>query len=317
MTDQSEIVQVQEQSKFLSPAATIEQAIARYDMMSQFIKQVMKKDKDFGTIPGTDKDTLLKPGAEKLCSLFGLTPTFVVVNDWQDWTGDDHGGEPFFFYHIRCRLYRGDQLIAEGDGSCNSWEKKYRYRAAERLCPSCGKPAIKRSKFPPRGLPNAEPGWYCYAKVGGCGAEYPAKDVRIIGQQLGMVKNPDVAEQVNTILKMAEKRALIAATLIATNASEYFTQDMEDFQGSVGNSEIIDAQVKEVQGEVVQKEIAKQPDAAPGEEPVYTTPVDPTVYWDFVLKTLKWDRKGGKELLDKCHGDFDLAYQEAKKQVPQ
>jgi hypothetical protein len=34
---------------------------------------------------------------------------------------------------------------------------------------------------------------------------------------------------VNTILKMAQKRALIAATLIATGASDYFTQDMEDF----------------------------------------------------------------------------------------
>jgi hypothetical protein len=28
---------------------------------------------------------------------------------------------------------------------------------------------------------------------------------------------------------MAQKRALIAAVLIATNASDYFTQDMEDF----------------------------------------------------------------------------------------
>jgi hypothetical protein len=33
---------------------------------------------------------------------------------------------------------------------------------------------------------------------------------------------------VNTIQKMAQKRALVAATLISTSASEFFTQDVED-----------------------------------------------------------------------------------------
>jgi len=42
------------------------------------------------------------------------------------------------------------------------------------------------------------------------------------------IPNPDVADAVNTIQKMAQKRALVAATLIATSASEFFTQDMED-----------------------------------------------------------------------------------------
>jgi hypothetical protein len=42
------------------------------------------------------------------------------------------------------------------------------------------------------------------------------------------VPNPDGADVVNTIQKMAQKRALVAATLIATSASEFFTQDVED-----------------------------------------------------------------------------------------
>ena len=42
------------------------------------------------------------------------------------------------------------------------------------------------------------------------------------------IPNPDVADVVNTIQKMAQKRALVAATLIATSASEFFTQDIED-----------------------------------------------------------------------------------------
>ena len=56
-------------------------------------------------------------------------------------------------------------------------------------------------------------------------------DKAITEQQTGRVPNPDTADQVNTILKMAEKRALIAATLIAVNASDYFTQDIEDLPG--------------------------------------------------------------------------------------
>jgi hypothetical protein len=47
--------------------------------------------------------------------------------------------------------------------------------------------------------------------------------------QVYIVKNPDPADVVNTIDKMAQKRALVAAVLIAVNASELFTQDVEDY----------------------------------------------------------------------------------------
>ena len=49
-----------------------------------------------------------------------------------------------------------------------------------------------------------------------------------------MVACPDAADLVNTIQKMAQKRALIAATLIAVSASEFFTQDVEDSGGFFG-----------------------------------------------------------------------------------
>jgi hypothetical protein len=41
----------------------------------------------------------------------------------------------------------------------------------------------------------------------------------------------------NTLQKMAQKRALIAATLLATSASEYFTQDQLDPEDLVNNRE--------------------------------------------------------------------------------
>jgi hypothetical protein len=51
------------------------------------------------------------------------------------------------------------------------------------------------------------------------------------------IPNPDVADVVNTIQKMAQKRALVAATLIATSASEFFTQDVEDGDSSGRNTD--------------------------------------------------------------------------------
>lgn len=210
------------------PALSVPQAIIRFNTLVEFVQNVMRDGVDYGKIPGTDKPTLLKAGAEKLTTLFGLTVRFAIVEQVQDWTGDAHGGQPFFYYWYRCQLWRGDLLIAEADGSCNSRESKYRYRYADRACPKCGTAAIKRSKFPPKHDRNAEPGWYCYSKAGGCGAEFGASDPAITAQQAGRIPNPDICDQVNTIQKMAQKRALVAASLIGCNASEFFTQDVED-----------------------------------------------------------------------------------------
>ena len=41
-------------------------------------------------------------------------------------------------------------------------------------------------------------------------------------------ENPDIADCYNTVLKMAYKRALVAATLNATAASDIFIQDLDD-----------------------------------------------------------------------------------------
>jgi hypothetical protein len=125
-------------------------------------------------------------------------------------------------------LSRGDLLIAESDGSCNSWEAKYRYRQAQRKCPTCEQSTIKRSRFPPRGNPKGTPGWYCYSKIGGCGANFAHDDSSITDQEVGRIPNPNPADIVNTVKKMGQKRALVAATLLAVNASEFFTQDLED-----------------------------------------------------------------------------------------
>jgi hypothetical protein len=57
---------------------------------------------------------------------------------------------------------------------------------------------------------------------------FAADDPAITSQTEGRVPNPDLADTYNTVLKMADKRALIAAVLNGTAASDVFTQDVED-----------------------------------------------------------------------------------------
>ena len=90
-----------------------------YKVMVAFVKAQMQKDVDYGVIPGTKKPTLLKPGAEKLCRLFNLRPILEIIHSVVDFE------KPLFHYHYRCSLYRGDELVGQGDGCCNSMEVKY------------------------------------------------------------------------------------------------------------------------------------------------------------------------------------------------
>lgn len=230
----SDTTLMQVEHEVFMPALSIHQAVQRFNAVVEFVRTVMREGVDYGVIPGTDKHTLLKPGAEKLCTLFGLTSRFEIIRSVEDWTGENHSGEPFFFYLYRCQLWRGDRVISEGDGSCNSWEQKYRYREAQRKCAACGQAAIIRGKDEFGG------GWLCFRKRGGCGAKFDIEDPVITGQQAGRVTNENIADQVNTIQKMSQKRALIAATLLAVNGSEFFTQDNEEFMVEPDRSKNVD-----------------------------------------------------------------------------
>ncbi len=248
---------VSTQTGFIKPVTDIQSALARYNAFGEFVSTILKKDIDYGTVPGTDKPTLKKPGAEKLGTFFGLAPKYQIVEVVNDWTGKDHNGEPFFFYHYKCQLYRpGEIFIGESFGSCNSWEKKYRYRWINELeipsnidksCLEFRDGAISEFAFAIEkaetsgkyGKPSSYWQQFADAIANGTAKQIKRKtkkgdemDAWEIGGKLYAVPNKDVADQVNTIDKMAQKRAFVAAILIATNASEYFTQDMEDFYES-------------------------------------------------------------------------------------
>ena len=174
----------------VAPVISIQEAIERHQQLAKYVSSVIIEGHDFGPIPGSDKPSLKKPGAEKLTTYFGLTKRLFIVEKIEDWTGEHHGGEPFFYYLYRCALYRGDLLIAEADGSCNSRETKYRWREMQRTCPTCNSIAIIRGKEEYGG------GWICFQKKGGCGAKFEIDDPVITSQQVGRVANADIADQV-------------------------------------------------------------------------------------------------------------------------
>lgn len=175
--------------------------------------------------PGSDKPTLLKPGAELLLSFFGLHPEFEEKTAVREFGRD--GSEPLFYYEIRCRVFINGTAIqvGEGGGQASTWESKYRYRKADRICPNCDEPKIIRSKYPDR--QTGEIGWYCLA----CKSKFDYDDPAIVNQKTGLVPNDNIFDVVNTVLKMAEKRAMMQATLVSTGASFVFTQDEQLLEG--------------------------------------------------------------------------------------
>jgi hypothetical protein len=184
-------------------------------LVAGYVRDHMVRDTDYGVVKGTDRNTLLKPGAEKLVDLFRAIPEYEVTDRVQDWD------KPLFHYEFRCVLKDDSgRVLAVGVGSANSREGKYRWRNADRTCPECGKPTILKSK--------RDPEWFCWEKRGGCGATFDIKDPRVVDQVTGKVENDDIYTQVNTLLKMAKKRALVDAAIALARCSDMFTQDMDD-----------------------------------------------------------------------------------------
>lgn len=201
---------------------TPNEAVQRRALLVAFIRDAMKEGRDYGIIPGTNEKSLWKAGAEKLCSFFGYSFQVQPVESVMDWTGKNTDGEPFFFFRHKCILRHGAVLIGESEASCNSFEKKYRWREAKRKCPKCHRETVYRSRPRKDDPPNKPMGFYCWEKKSGCGTQFAPNDQSITSQQVGMVKNDEIFDQVNTIQKMSEKRALVGTTIIACNASEFF-----------------------------------------------------------------------------------------------
>lgn len=220
-------IQLSPQSQPQQPATlAVSDVMQQVALVQQVLREVMVSGHHYGVIPGTEAregekprpPVLLKPGAEKLCMVFRLAPTFNVRTTQLP---NGHREE-----RVTCTLTHiaTGSVIATADGSCSTMESKYRYRNAKPKCPTCGAETIFKSK--------QKPGWFCWAKKGGCGEEFGAAEQRIRSQSVGLSENKDIADQWNTVLKMAVKRSLVAATLLATAASDMFIieEDADDHE---------------------------------------------------------------------------------------
>lgn len=185
-----------------------EKANQANDLMKIYTERFLKRGIDYDTIPGCgNKNVLLKPGAEKLVRLFRLRPHFQIVDCIVDYEKN------LFHYHYRCSLYRDNVIVGMCDGIASSRESKF---SKPRLtCPKCGSDAVRKDK-------NSD-SYYCWTKLGGCGAKGLKTDDVGGGETFNY-------NSINTLCKIAIKRALIGAVLIVCGASMYFTQDLDDYE---------------------------------------------------------------------------------------
>jgi ribosomal protein L37AE/L43A len=200
----------------VTPAVTAEDLVARLEVIKDAARTAMTENVDYGKVPGTDKDTLLKPGAEKLGVLFQLD---IQLDNEKVWGPGDH---LTVLSHATVFHAPTGSRLGYGEGVCSTREKKYARRKADRVCPNCGKTAIIKGKAEYGG------GWVCFKKKDGCGSKFAEDDPQIVAQPAGEVENPDLPDVWNTVVKMAEKRARVDAVLAVTGASALFTQDAED-----------------------------------------------------------------------------------------
>lgn len=199
----------------VTPTVEAKELVARLDVIKEAMQTAMVRDVDYGIIPGTDKPALYKPGSEKLAVLFQLD---VQLDNQKRWGPGDH---LTVISHATVFHAPSGARLGFGEGICSTKEKKYGKRQAKRVCPTCGAAAIFKSK--------KDPGWYCWGKMGGCGAKFANdKEPSIVNQEVGEVENPDLGDTWNTVDKMASKRARVDAILSVTGASALFTQDVED-----------------------------------------------------------------------------------------
>lgn len=217
----------------LSHALTASDVAAQSKLIQEIMQAVMKDGQHYGKIPGCgDKPALFKAGAEKLSVTFRLAPSFekTEVIDM----GNGHRE-----YRITTRLTHMDtgKFIGEGVGSCSTLESKYRYRQG-------GKPVATDKPVPKLYWDKKKGGDMSAAQalLGGAGFRPLKMDdgswMIAKVDKAERVENPDIADQWNTVWKMAKKRSLVDATITATGASDCFTQDIEERIGEL--AEFID-----------------------------------------------------------------------------
>jgi hypothetical protein len=202
--DNTQLVEVHATELSLAGSSSISELQSRMqhmqamiDLKRQFLKNNLNEgiDRDYAVIPGTNKNSLLKPGAEKLLDWHGFYASFEIKAQVEDWDRD------LFAYTYRCIIrQRGTNVIlGDCEGDCSTMESKYRFE-------------WKYLNDIPAGL---DPKSLVSKNFGN--QEHPRIKYQVV------IAN--AADKRNTVRKMAQKRAFIGATVLATATSDLFTAD--------------------------------------------------------------------------------------------
>lgn len=319
--------------ELLAPAMGADEAAAQFKKMVAFVSKVMIPGVDYGTIAGTrdDKPTLLKPGAEKLARYWGYEVDFVLVENEMHWSPS----APLFYFRYQARLSRAGLLVATSEGSANNLEKKYRWRWVREDEIEPGLDIIdlmkkttaaeeyqfaidKRETGGQWGKPESY--WVAWDEAFQNKTALPIKKKTRSGEEkdawrreslLYRVPNPEPFDLINTLGKMAQKRALVAAVLIGCYASALFTQDLEDLGASGANN-----------GATGHRTYNPPVDGGAEQVVVQGNNGEPTIaqsteqnFWDvyfqignaFSPREKAVARAVGDAIIAECEGDFDAA----------
>lgn len=215
-----------------SPQMAVAELAERNKLVLALMDNVLVPEVHYGKIPGCgNKPSLFLPGAEKLAAVFRMAPKYTI-----DRVSLPNGHVE---YDVKCALYSYNGIfLGEGAATCSSMESKYRYRQG------AGEDTGVR---PPRNYWDLKKTDFkaAQALIGGPGftVKKNAEGNWSVFTIVEKAENPDIADQFNTVKKMACKRALVHAVRTCTGTADLFTQDIEDFRDNY-SAIIVDAEVE-------------------------------------------------------------------------
>jgi len=181
----------------LSAHASAAEVLTLRHTLQQVYGKILKKGIHFQSFKQGATPSLLKPGAEAILTAFRIAPYYQV----EDLSTDDQRR-----YRVLCtgRHLITDKDLGQGVGECSSDEEKYKWRQAVCKEEYEAAPATRRRE-------KWKKAWGRSTKA------YKVEQVRT-----------EIADQANTVLKMAKKRAYVDMCIALTGCSDLFTQDLED-----------------------------------------------------------------------------------------